>query len=168
MSFFNHNPRDYRGGVCVGVSTGQDILPSRDLQYQSQRATGRLDAMAEFFNWRGLSFVPTPSAESPEKITKPADSSHLQARPTDWLQRVSRCWELQQGVRMSPAPHFHTTGWSHRTSSSQTRPAGAGAHRLTTHTFRSGAFQRLNHTQHCSLALPHIKDENKYFTLDCG
>ncbi|TNN66641.1 hypothetical protein EYF80_023175 [Liparis tanakae] len=40
--------------------------------------------------------------------------------------------ELRQGVRMIPAPRYHTAGRSHSTSSSHTQPAEPGAHRLTT------------------------------------
>lgn len=107
----------------------------------------------EGFGLAGVGFCSNPSTRIPWK-------DHRAARfvtvPGSFLWLViegKQILELQQGVRIIPAPHSHTAGWSHSTSISHTQPAEAGAHRGTTHTTCLGDFQRQTHTYSYSILL---------------
>lgn len=105
-----HTPRHFsvmiRGFSCIEVGclvvwTREAILPHRGLRYQSQKTeeVGEGTFSRRVSGWWGLAFVPTPPPGSPEKITEQADSSRLQALPSDWLRRASRCWRCSRGFR---------------------------------------------------------------------
>lgn len=125
-----------RWGVCGGMNRGgySSTQGSKISKPEGCREDGEGGCSGRVSGLVGVGFCSSSSTRIPWKDHRVGWFVTALSSPF-WLVTASeQMLELQQGVRMIPAPHSHTAGQSHSTSNSHTQPAVAEAHRLTTHT----------------------------------
>lgn len=157
----------WRRCVCGGMNRGgySSTQGSKISKPEGRGEDGEGGCSGEGFGVVGVGFCSNPSTRIPWKDHR---AGRFVAAPSSSLWLVTageQMLELQQGVRMIPAPHSHTAGRSHSTSSSHTHNLlMQGAHGLPAHTTHSLGW--LSKTDAHLALLPHIKDEHKCFPLN--